>query len=63
MSSDTFDGGDGRFFVLVNGEQQYSLWPSFTDAPADWRIVFGAASRDQCLSYVEERTMAAARAA
>ncbi|WP_151484779.1 MbtH family protein [Streptomyces albicerus] len=54
MSSNPFDDADGRFYVLVNDEQQHSLWPSFAEIPADWRIVFGEESRDPCLSYVEE---------
>ena len=54
MSSNPFDDADGRFYVLVNDEQQHSLWPSFTEVPAGWRIVFGEESRDKCLAYVEE---------
>ncbi|KUM99173.1 hypothetical protein AQI95_40495 [Streptomyces yokosukanensis] len=54
MSSNPFDDADGRFYVLVNDEQQHSLWPSFTEVPAGWRVVFGEESRDTCLAYVEE---------
>ena len=49
-----FDDENGRFSVLINDEQQYSLWPSFADVPAGWRVVFGEDSRDACLAYVEE---------
>ncbi|WP_327364819.1 MbtH family protein [Streptomyces sp. NBC_01296] len=55
MSSNPFDDADGRFYVLVNDEQQHSLWPSFTEVPAGWRIVFGEESRDKCLAYVEDK--------
>ncbi|MFD8986003.1 MbtH family protein [Streptomyces sp. NPDC059564] len=55
MSSNPFDDADGRFFVLVNDEEQYSLWPSFSEIPAGWRAVFGEESREKCLSHVEER--------
>lgn len=54
MSSNPFDDADGRFCVLVNDEQQHSLWPSFSEVPAGWRIVFGEESREKCLAYVEE---------
>lgn len=54
MSSNPFDDANGRFYVLVNEEQQHSLWPSFTEVPAGWRVVFGEESRDKCLVYVEE---------
>lgn len=53
MSINPFDDEDGRFYVLVNDELQHSLWPSFAEVPAGWRIVFGEADRSECLSYVE----------
>ncbi|MHC1560098.1 MbtH family protein [Actinomycetospora sp. C-140] len=53
-----FDDADGRFLVLVNDEDQHSLWPVFADVPAGWHVVFGAPpegeTREACLSYVEE---------
>jgi uncharacterized protein YbdZ (MbtH family) len=54
MSSNPFDDADGRFCVLVNDAQQHSLWPSCTEVPAGWRIVFGEERRDRCLAYVQE---------
>lgn len=54
MSSNPFDDDNGRFYVLANDEQQHSLWPSFTEVPDGWRIVFGEESREKCLAYVEE---------
>ncbi|MFJ9598285.1 MbtH family protein [Streptomyces virginiae] len=53
MSSNPFDDADGRFYVLVNDEGQHSLWPSFAEVPAGWRIVFGEESRQLCLEHVE----------
>lgn len=53
MSSNPFDDENGTFLVLVNDEQQHSLWPAFADVPAGWRVVFGEAGRDECLSFVE----------
>ncbi|MCK0519781.1 MbtH family protein [Williamsia sp. DF01-3] len=52
--SNPFDDEDGRFFVLVNDENQHSLWPTFADIPAGWNKVFGEASRTECLDYVNE---------
>jgi len=54
MSTNPFDDDDGTFFVLVNDEDQYSLWPTFVDVPAGWRVVFGDSSRADCLAYVDE---------
>jgi MbtH protein len=53
MSTNPFDDENGTFFVLVNDEEQHSLWPSFADVPAGWRVVFGEAPRADCLAYVE----------
>jgi uncharacterized protein YbdZ (MbtH family) len=54
MSTNPFDDEAGTFLVVVNDEDQHSLWPAFADVPAGWRKVFGEASRAECLAYVEE---------
>ena len=48
-----FDDDNGRFYALVNDEGQYSLWPTFAEVPAGWRIVFGEDSRQACLEHIE----------
>lgn len=54
MSANPFDDENATFVVLVNDEDQHSLWPTFVDIPSGWRVVFGAASRADCLHYVEQ---------
>ena len=54
MSSNPFDDENGTFYVLVNDEEQHSLWPSFADVPVGWRVAFGEAGRAECLNYVEQ---------
>jgi MbtH protein len=54
VSTNPFDDDEGTFYVLVNDEEQLSLWPAFVDVPAGWRVVFGEDSRVNCLAYVEE---------
>ncbi|MDI1461643.1 MbtH family protein [Catellatospora sp. KI3] len=57
MSSNPFDDEASTFFVLVNAEEQHSLWPTFKEVPAGWTVVFGAdgqTSRQACLDYVDE---------
>lgn len=49
-----FEDEDGEFMVLVNAEQQYSLWPTFRDVPAGWTAVGPRGSRKECLDYIEE---------
>ena len=54
MSNNPFDDDNGSFFVLVNDEEQHSLWPTFADVPAGWRVVYGEADRAACLDYIEQ---------
>ena len=54
LSINPFDDDSAQFFVLVNDEEQHSLWPVFADVPAGWRIVYGEAERSACLEYVEQ---------
>ncbi|MDT0303833.1 MbtH family protein [Streptomonospora wellingtoniae] len=52
--SNPFDDTEGRFLVLVNDEDQHSLWPEFAEVPDGWRRVHGPADREAALAYVEE---------
>ena len=54
LSINPFDDDDGSFLVLVNDEEQHSLWPTFADVPAGWRVVHGEADRAACLDYIEQ---------
>ncbi len=53
MSGNPFDDEDGIFYVLVNDELQYSLWPTFAVVPDGWTVVHGEASRQDCVEFVE----------
>jgi glycopeptidolipid biosynthesis protein len=53
MELNPFDDDDGRFVVLVNDEEQHSLWPCFADVPAGWRVVYGEAARAECLDFID----------
>jgi MbtH protein len=48
-----FDNPDGTFVVLLNDEDEHSLWPDFADVPEGWRVVSGPADRATCLNYIE----------
>jgi len=54
VSINPFDDENGSFFVLVNDEEQHSLWPVFADVPAGWRVVCGEAERAACLDDIEQ---------
>nr|WP_221375295.1 MbtH family protein [Actinoplanes polyasparticus] len=52
MSTNPFDNAEGTFLVLVNDENQHSLWPAFAEVPAGWRTAHGPAPRPECVDYV-----------
>ncbi|MDH6195685.1 uncharacterized protein YbdZ (MbtH family) [Mycobacterium frederiksbergense] len=54
MSINPFDDDNGNFYVLVNDEEQHSLWPSFAEVPAGWQVVHGEANRSSCLEFIEK---------
>ena len=49
-----FDDPDGTFLVLVNDEEQHSLWPEALAVPAGWRVAHGPADRAGALEYIEQ---------
>lgn len=51
--SNPFEDANGTFLVLVNDENQHSLWPEFAEIPPGWRSVHGPAVRQACLEYIE----------
>jgi len=50
--SNPFEDPDGTYLVLVNAENQHSLWPDFADAPPGWTVAFGPAPRPTCVEYI-----------
>lgn len=49
-----FENPDASYLVLVNAENQHSLWPAFAEVPAGWTVVHGPDQRQACLDYVEQ---------
>ena len=48
-----FEDADGTYLVLVNAENQHSLWPEHIDVPAGWTTTFGPGPRQSCLDHIE----------
>lgn len=48
-----FDDEIGAFCVLVNHEEQYSLWPIQCAIPGGWSEEFGPDKRTACMDYIE----------
>ncbi len=49
-----FDRDDVMFQVVINGEEQYSLWPDYKAIPAGWRAVGVSGLKKDCLAYIEQ---------
>jgi MbtH protein len=46
---------DGTIYkVVLNHEQQYSIWPADRDNAPGWSDAGKAGSKDACLAYIEE---------
>ncbi len=42
------------FLVVINHEQQYSVWPANREVPAGWKSAGYSGSREQCLDHIEQ---------
>jgi len=40
--------------VVVNHEEQYSIWPAERENPLGWRETGKSGSKAECLAYVKE---------
>jgi MbtH protein len=45
---------DIKYVVLVNQEEQYSIWPAFKSIPTGWTQVHSADSKTECLALIEK---------
>lgn len=53
--SNPFDSAHGRFFILENARQQFSLWPEHCALPAGWRVVCEPALTEECHRWLQSR--------
>lgn len=46
---------DTRIYkVVVNHEEQYSIWPAERENPLGWRDIDKSGMKSDCLSYIKE---------
>ncbi len=45
---------DRTYVVVVNHEEQYSIWPAERDLPPGWRAVGKQGLKAECLSHIAE---------
>jgi MbtH protein len=51
--TDSDDSGNQSYRVVVNGEEQYSIWFADRENPLGWRDAGFAGSKSECLAYIE----------
>jgi MbtH protein len=40
--------------VVINHEEQYSIWPAHKENPLGWRDVGKQGLKEECLAYIKE---------
>lgn len=49
----SLDSPETRFLVVVNAEEQYSIWPEYKEIPLGWQQAGKQGSKQECLAYIE----------
>jgi MbtH protein len=52
MQDDTEDAT--IYKVVMNHEEQYSIWPDYKDLPDGWVAVGKSGPKAECLAYIKE---------
>lgn len=42
------------YFVVINHEEQYSIWPHWKDVPLGWSTIGSPMEKSACLEYIEK---------
>lgn len=50
----SIDDPKTQFTVVINHEEQYSIWPSYKEIPGGWRQAGKTGSKEDCLAYIGE---------
>ncbi len=46
--------GDEGLWLVINHEEQYSIWPADKDLPRNWRSTGVKGDRERCMRYYIE---------
>ncbi|MET0284762.1 MAG: MbtH family NRPS accessory protein [Polyangiales bacterium] len=50
----SWDDPETVFDVVMNHEEQYSIWPTYRDIPAGWSAVGKRGHKQECLEHIEQ---------
>ena len=42
------------YLVVINHEEQYSIWPDYKEIPNGWRAVGESGPKQTCLDYIDK---------
>ena len=43
-----------EFTVVVNDEEQYSVWPTELEVPAGWHTIGKTGTQEECASHIDD---------
>ena len=49
----TVDNNQELYLVVINNEEQYSIWPQHLPLPGGWQSVGSRGIKHECLEYIE----------
>jgi len=50
----SWDDDDAVFNVVMNHEEQYSIWPDYKAIPSGWKAVGKVGKKQECLDYIDQ---------
>ncbi|AUZ58494.1 putative MbtH [Pseudomonas sp. XWY-1] len=50
----SWEKAENGFVVVVNHEEQYSIWPDYKALPEGWSAVGQQGDKAQCLAWIEQ---------
>ena len=50
----SWDSDDTIFRVVINHEEQYSIWPDYLELPDGWRAVGPTGKKQVCLDFIKD---------
>jgi MbtH protein len=54
MANSIFDDAEALFEVVLNHEEQYSIWPADREVPAGWKKAGKQGNKADVLAYINE---------
>lgn len=54
MAWDEEEQDTTTYFVVVNHEEQYSIWPDYKEIPNGWHAAGKSGPKKDCLDYINE---------